>query len=177
MKKDWSTKPLENTEFYHDTITLLEMYRDAVWNLELAVQQVEHLFLIKYNNSIQEFLDSMYLAGADIGGTKLEDYAKSIEKSNQMLTLLNNAVELLKKKHKNGEQYYWILYYAYLSSQELQNTEEILEKLEPHIGNILYHTYYRKRPAAIEALSAVLWEYTSKNCINILNKFFQDKIE
>lgn len=177
MKKDWSNNKLENTEFYHDTVTLLELYRDAVWNLELAVQQVEHLFFIKYNNSIQDFLNSMYLAGADIGGTKLEDYAKSIEKSNQMLTLLDNAVELLRKKHKHGEQYYWILYYTYLSPQELQNTEEILEKLEPHIANISYRTYYRKRPAAIEALSAVLWGYTSKNCLSILNKFFPDKIE
>lgn len=60
----------------------METYRDAVWNLELAVQQVKHLFFIKYNNSIQDFLNSMYLVGAeDIGGTKLKDYAKSIEKS------------------------------------------------------------------------------------------------
>lgn len=112
MKKDWSNNKLENTEFYHDTVILLELYQDAVWNLELAVQQVENLFFIKYKNSIQDFLNSMYLAGADIGGTKLEDYAKSIEKSNQMLTLLDNAVELLRKKHKHGEQYYWILYYT-----------------------------------------------------------------
>lgn len=94
-----------------------------------------------------------------------------------MLTLLDNAVELLRKKHKNGEQYDWILYYMYLSPQELQNTEEILEKLEPHITNISYRTYYRKRPKAIEALSTVLWGYTSKNCLRILNKFFPDKIE
>lgn len=84
MKKEWSNKQLENPEFYHDTVILLETYQDAVWKLELAVQQVEHLFFIKYNNSIQDFLDSIYLAGADIGGSKLEDYAKSIEKSNHV---------------------------------------------------------------------------------------------
>lgn len=42
----------------------------------------------------------MYLTGADIGGIKLEDYAKSIEKSNQMLILLDNVVEFLRKKLK-----------------------------------------------------------------------------
>lgn len=46
----------------------------------------------------------MYLVEANIEGTKLEDYTKSIEKGNQMLTLLNSIVDLLQKKHKG--QYY-----------------------------------------------------------------------
>ena len=123
----------ENTLF-HDTWKLLKNYRDAVWNLELAVQQVRSTFEIEYGSSIEEFLDSIYLAGADIGGTKLEDYAKSIERSNKMLTLLNSAVDILRSKHKHGEQYYWILYYSYLSPQQLQNTDEIIESLRPHIA-------------------------------------------
>ena len=48
-----------------------------------------------YGCVIEEFLDSIYLAGADIGGTRLEDYARSIERSNKMLTLLNSAVDIL----------------------------------------------------------------------------------
>ena len=88
----------------------------------------------------------MYIAGADVGGTKLENYAKSIERSNKMLTFLNSAVDILRNKHKHGEQYYWILYYSYLSPQQLQNTDEIIENLRPHIANISPRTYYRKRP-------------------------------
>ena len=49
-------------------------------------------------SSIEEFLDSIYLARADIGGSKLEDYAKSIERINKMLTLLNSAVDILRSK-------------------------------------------------------------------------------
>lgn len=75
-----------------------------------------------------------------------------------MLKLLDSSVDLLRNNHKHGEQYYWILYYAFLSPQELKNTDEILEKLEPHISNISYRTYYRKRHAAIEALSEEMYQ-------------------
>lgn len=136
----------------------MKSYRDAVWNLELAVQQVKSSFEIEYGNSIEEFLDSIFLVGADIGGTKLENYAKSIERSNRMLSLLNHAVEILRSKHKHVEQYYWILYYTYLFPQQLQNTDEIIEKLETHIVNISRRTYYRKRPLAVDALSSILWD-------------------
>ena len=150
-----NTRPNKNipseheTPLFHDTWKLLKNYRDAVWNLELAVQQVRSTFEIEYGSSIEEFLDSIYLAGADIGGTRLEDYAKSIERSNKMLTLLNSAVDILRNKHKHGEQYYWILYYSYLSP-------------------------YRKRPEAVQALSSILWGYTSKGCLETLDKFFPE---
>ena len=161
----------EENPLFHDTWKLLKNYRDAVWNLELAVQQVRSTFEIEYGSSIEEFLDSMYIAGADVGGTKLENYAKSIERSNKMLTLLNSAVDILRSKHKNGEQYYWILYYSYLSPQQLQNTDEIIENLRPHISP---RTYYRKRPEAVQALSSILWGYTSKGCLEMLDKLFPE---
>ena len=172
-----NTRPNKNipseqeNPLFHDTWKLLKNYRDAVWNLELAVQQVRSTFEIEFGSSIEEFLDSIYLAGADIGGTRLEDYAKSIERSNRMLTLLNSTVDILRNKHKHGEQYYWILYYSYLSHQQLQNTDEIIESLRPHIANISHRTYYRKRPEAVQALSSILWGYTSKNCLEMLDKF------
>ena len=164
----------QDDTLFHDTWRLLKNYRDAVWNLELAVQQVRTTFQIEYGSTIEEFLDSIYLAGADVGGTKLESYAKSIERSNKMLTLLTSAVEILRSKHKHGEQYYWLLYYSYLSPQQLQNTDE---KLRPHIANISHRTYYRKRPEAIQALSAILWGYTSKEHLKILDKFFPENEE
>ncbi len=174
-KKQNIPTSVEENPLFHDTWKLLENYRDVVWNLELAVQQVKNKFEIEYGNSIEEFLDSIYLAGADIGGSRLENYAKSIERSNKMLTLLNNAVEILRNKHKFGEQYYWILYYSYLSPQQLQNTDEIIESLVPHIANISKRTFYRKRPEAVYALGSILWGYTSKDCLEILNQFVPEE--
>jgi len=159
---------------YHDTWRLLKKYRDVVWSLELSVQQMKNQFQIEYGSSIEDFLESVYLAGADLGGTQLEDHARCIERSHKMLTLVNNSIELLRTRHKHGEDYYWLLYYTFLSPQQLKNVEEIIEQLRPHIRDISFRTYYRKRKVAVEALSSVLWGYTAQDSLNILQQFFPD---
>lgn len=167
------TKEEKDTR-YHDTWRLLKKYRDVVWSMELSVQQVKKEFEIEFGSTIDDFLESVYLAGADLGGTKIEDHARCIERSNQMLKLLDNAMELLRTRHKNGEAYYWLLYYTFLSPQQLSNVNEILEQLQPHIRDIGRTTYYRKREQAVEALSSILWGYSSKDCLALLEDFFPD---
>ena len=58
----------QSNPVYHDTYRLLKSYRDAVWNLELEVQHVKREFEIEYESSIDDFLESIYLAGADLNG-------------------------------------------------------------------------------------------------------------
>lgn len=164
----------EDNPLYHDTYKLLRCYRDSTYSLKVAVRQVEIQFQLEYETSIDEFLDSIYTAGADLTGSQIEEWAKSISRSNKMIKLLLSSVDLLRKNHKHGEQYYWILYYAFLSPQELKNTDEILEALEEHIANISYRTYYRKRQAAINALSSILWGFSAKETLDTLNKFFPE---
>ena len=172
MKKKNEIVDITQNPLYHDTWKLLKKYRDVVWSLELSVQQVRSKFEIADGNSIEEFLDSIYLAGADLAGSDIEHHAKCIERSHQMLKLLDTAIDLLRNKHKNGESYYWLLYYSFLSPQQLRNVEEIIEKLRPHIRDISFRTYYRRRREAIDALSSVLWGYTSKDSMEILEQFF-----
>lgn len=159
---------------YHDTRKLLRKYRDVTWSLELSVQRLRSQFHVEYGTDIEEFLDTVYLAGADLGGTELEHHAQCIERSHKMLTLVQNAVEVLRTHHKNGEAYYWLLYYTYLSPQKLKNLDEIIDQLRPHIRDISPRTYYRKRSAAVEALSSVLWGYTSQDTMRILEEFFPE---
>lgn len=159
---------------YHDTWRLLKKYRDVVWSLELSVQQLKSQFQIEYGSSIEDFLESVYMAGADLGGTQIESHARCIERSHKMLTLVQNAVDLLRTRHKNGEMFYWLLYYTYLSPQRLQNVDEIMEQLRPHMRDISVPTYYRKRKQAVEALSSILWGFTSQDCLNILDEFFPE---
>ena len=135
---------------------------------------METQFRLKYGTSVDEFLDSIYTAGADLSGNDIEERAKSIERSNRMLKMLDSSVDLLRTNHKHGEQYYWILYYTFLSPQKPNGTNEIIEKLRPHISNISYRTYYRKRHKAIESLSTILWGYTAKEMLDILNCFFPE---
>jgi len=157
---------------YHDTWRLLKKYRDVVWSLELSVQQARNSFQIEYGSSIEDFLESIYLAGADLSGSDIEHHAKCIERSHKMLKLMESSVELLRNKHKNGETYYWIIYYTYLAPQQLRNVDEIVEKLRLHMRDISYATYYRKRQESVEALSSVLWGYTSKESRKALEIFF-----
>ena len=91
VEKDVAENPL-----YHDTWKLLKKYRDVVWSLEISVQHVRSKFEIEYGTSIEEFLDSIYLAGADLNGSDIEHHAKCIERSHKMLKLLDSAVELLR---------------------------------------------------------------------------------
>lgn len=172
MRRKQDERNIAENPLYHDTWKLLKKYRDVVWSLELSLQQVRTRFEIEYGSSIEDFLDSVYLAGADLSGSDIEHHAKCIERSHRMLKLLDSSVDLLRSKHKNGEIYYWLLYYTFLCPQQLRNVEEIIEKLRPHIRDISYRTYYRRRQEAIEALSSILWGYTSKDSLDILEKLF-----
>lgn len=174
MRKKQDERNITENPLYHDTWKLLKKYRDVVWSLELSIQQVRNRFELEYGSSIEDFLNSVYLAGADLSGSDTEHHAKCIERSYRMLKLLDSSVDLLRNKHKNGEVYYWLIYYTFLSPQQLRNVEEIIEKLRPHIRDISFRTYYRKRQEAIEALSSILWGYTSKDSIEILDQFFPD---
>ena len=165
--------PEEDPRF-HDTYKFLRRYRDATYSLKVVVRQMETQFRMEYGTSVDDFLDSIYAAGVELSGEDIAERAKSIERSNRMLKLLDSSVELLRNNHKHGEQYYWILYYSFLSPQELKDTNEIIEQLAHHISNISYRTYYRKRHEAIAALSTILWGFTAKETLDILNKFFPE---
>ena len=171
MKKKNEVIDITENPLYHDTWKLLKKYRDVVWSLELSIQQVRSKFEIEYGSSVEEFLESIYLAGADLSGSNIEHHAECIERSHQMLKLLDTAIDLLRSKHKNGESYYWLLYYSFLSPQQHRNVEEIIDALRPHIRDISFSTYYRLRKEAVEALSAVLWGFTAKETLDVLEKF------
>ena len=47
-----------------------------------------------------------------------------------MMQIIDTAIDLMRRKHKKGEFYYWILYYAYLSPQQCENAGAILQSLE-----------------------------------------------
>lgn len=69
---------------------------------------------------------------------------------------LGEALEILRARHKNGELYYWMLYYSYLSPQQFSNLEEILEALHTRMRELSPRTYYRRRREAVVALGEVM---------------------
>ena len=122
----------EEHPLYHDTLKLLKHYRDVWCNVEVAGCDLQAEFRAEYGQSPADCLDQLAAAGADLRGTRIESFARSLERSRKMLSLIDSAVLLLRKRHKKGELYYWILYYSYLTPQEYENTEAILHALEAH---------------------------------------------
>lgn len=174
MKRKNNENNVSDNPLYHNTWKLLQKYRDVVWSLELSVQQVKNSFQIEYGNNIEDFLEMVYIAGANISGTSIEHHAKCIERSSKMIKLLEASIETLREKHKYGEDYYWILYFTFLIPQQLSNIEDIVDKLRPYIKDISRTTYYRKRQESIEVLSSILWGYTSKQSSEILSCFIPE---
>ncbi len=109
-------------------------------------------------------------AGADLHGTRIESFARSLERSRRMMQLLDTAIQLMRRRHKKGELYYWVLYYTYLSPQAYDSYHEILHALEAHFPPMSRRTYYTHREDAIQTLSSVLWGYTSRECAEVLEK-------
>ena len=167
-------KKITQDERYHDTMLLLKKYRDVVWSLSVSVEHAKSDFRECFGESIEDFLDSVYVAGADLSGTDIEERAKCIERSNKMLNLVDEAVATMRQKHKNGELYYQVLYFNYFSTQEYRSQENILEALEQAGFPMCRKTMIEHRNFAVNIVSNFLWGYTAKETKEILDRFVQE---
>ena len=158
----------QENNVYHDVIRLFKIYRAVNWRMQIKVNQVKHRIREEYGTDLDEFLDSIYQAGMDIN-QDLDDMKQRIEvinRSNKFLKLIDEAVELMRNFHPQGERYYWVLYYSYMSARKAENIDEILDLLEPHfpkITRIHRATYFRWREQAFQAVSSILWGYEDES--------------
>ncbi len=135
---------------FHNTELLLNHYRDVVWSLEVSVFQTNANFRNEFGSSIEEFLELSYEAGLDLPSSDVAARIQSINKSRNMLRIIDSAILLLREKYRNGEECYWVLYYTYLSPQEIGNVEEIVEKLAELFQDFSRSTYYRRKKEGIK---------------------------
>ena len=167
-------KKMVQDERYHDTLLLLKKYRDVVWSLSMSVEHVKNDFRTYYGGSIEDFLDSVYVAGADLSGTDIEERAKCIERSHKMLNLVDEAVATMRHKHKNGELYYQVLYFNYCSAQEYHSQDAVLEALEQAGYPMCRKTMIEYRNHAVNLVSSFLWGYTARDTKDILDRFVKE---
>jgi len=161
----------EYPDYYHDPTRLLKTYRDVRWNLKLSMEHHRQDFEMEYGMSVTEYLDDMYAAGIEFAGTKLEHHANSMKRTAKMLNLIDTTMHLIRENNSDGEAFYWILYYTYLSPLKLNNVEEIINRVQMHIPYATRDTYYRQRKRAIKTFASVLWGFTAKGEIGILDTF------
>lgn len=127
-----------NSERYQSARNLLYRYRDVRFQLEICIRQ-----LTRSSTSAE----SASLA------LKIQEY------QHFMLNIEETAAAL-RKSHRHGESYYWILYFSFLSPNEIRNVEDMLEALLPHAPSIAsQRTYYRERHKAIESFGLLFWGF------------------
>jgi len=161
----------ERPDCYHDAEKLLKTYRDVRWNLKLSMEHHRKDFEDEYGMSITEYLEDVYAAGIEFAGTKLEHHANSMKRTANMLKFIDISAQIIREHNSEGEMFYWILYYAYLSAQKLKNSDEIVERIQMHIPYVRRETYFRYRKRAIKTFSSVLWGFTAKGEIDALVTF------
>lgn len=135
-------------DVYKNTETLLKRYRDVVWNIEVASIQLN----TNNENPINEFLEIGYTDNIQI-----EEQTKTLEKNKKILNLIDSALDLIQNKQKNGQEYYKILYYTYISTEQFSACSEIIDKLNEDGFYMSDKTYFRKKNQAIKLLSEILF--------------------
>ena len=174
-KKVRSTDKEKLSPVYHDTLRLLKNYRNARWNLKLSQEQHKADFEAEYGMDIEEYLESVYQAGVEFTGTKLEHHANSMMRTAKMLELIDATANMIRENHRDGETYYWVLYYTYFTPQELSGWAEIIERVQYHVRfRLSKEIYYVRRKEAINVFSSVLWGFVSNENKCILEEFFQE---
>ena len=168
------TKKEPRPDCYHDPGRLLRTYRDVRWSLKLSEEQHRLEFEEEYGMSISEYLDDFNAAGVDFTGTKLEHRAKSMKRTAEMLKLIDAAVHLIRENNAEGEIFYWILYYSYLSPNKLSGVAEIIDRIQMYIPYITRDIYFRHRRKAIAVFSSVLWGFTTRGDMGVLDVFITE---
>jgi hypothetical protein len=90
-----------------------------------------------------------------------------------MLKLIDAAIYLIRDNNSEGEVFYWTLYYTYFSPLKLNSVDEIIDRIQMHIPYVTRDTYYRLRKKAVKTFSSVLWGFTTKSEINMLDAFIK----
>lgn len=174
MKKSTGSNKLQMGNVpYHNTSLLLQNYRKAMWSVEVAMRDIKKEFKDAFFMEVDEFLDSMYSAGADVGGMHLESYARSVERTAKILEIIRNTLEFVRTHHSRGEEYYQILYLSYIIPSELR-MDEIIRRMETFGYYYSERTLYRKKREAISVVSMALWGYESRDFAELF-QFEEDR--
>ena len=158
----------KDNEAYHDVLALFKIYRSVSWRMQVQIGQVKHRFQSEYGTDVDEFLESLYHAGMDINEDEanIRSRVEAISSSNKFLKLIDESVELMRRYHPQGERYYWILYYTYMTPYQPMNISETISKLERHLPQnmaINRSTYFRWRENALRAVEGILWGYEEES--------------
>ena len=114
------------------------------------------------------------LAGIDLSNTKLESYAQSVIRSRNMLAIINSALECVRDDPDHGDLYHQVLYQTYFTTRKPKNAAQIVQELERQNYPMSMSSYYNYLTQSIRAIDRILWGYTARDCINIIQQFLPE---
>ena len=169
-------KKMSREEYlYHNTEILLKKYRDVVWSVEVSAIQAKFNLELEMDCKLEEFLEMSYEVGIDLSRTNIAEQARTLERNRKMLEIIKNAVDIIRERWVDGEMYYWIIYYTYLSEKPCKSIDDILTHIGMETVTLSRKTYFKKREKAIMLLGDILWGYTSKDSLSLLAFFEKTK--
>ena len=136
-------------KMFHNTLLLLQHYRDIIWMLECFPTNIAVELDMPMQNL--DALLSLVSAEIDMDNRKLENRLKNVNKSRLLLDRFNEALTILKQKPGNGQVMYDIIYNTYIIPEKLTHAD-LTYRLD-----ISTRHYYRLRQQAINILSLRLW--------------------
>lgn len=118
-------------------------------------------------SAMGEFAQQMDI---DLSNTYIESRLRTMQRNKLMLQYIDKAIKSMRAYAKNGEEFYWILCFKYLSSNEdiCQTDGEVVEKLREKGLPVSSSTFYRRCNLAIDTLSGILWGFTARDTWSLM---------
>ena len=167
-------KPADPEEQLHNTKLLLKQYRRVAYAVRVSEGELNRRAERAHGTRLSTLEVNAALAGMDLSNTKLEGYTRSVIRSKTMLEIIAAALEAVRQEPEKGEMLYQILYLTYFVPQKLRNRDCILDALDRAgfpMSSTTYHLYLR---TAVRAIDRILWGYTARDCMEIVDRFLPE---
>ena len=135
---------------YHNTELLLASYRDIVWAIESIPDEIASDLEMPFA-TLDELIARVDLE-LSMDNKALEGRINSVTQSRLLIDRMNEAISVLRKKPKEGEQLYEVIYQTYMSEETCENIYDLIYKLK-----LSRRKYYELRKKAIRLISLRLW--------------------
>ena len=165
----------ERPDHFHNTKHLLQQYRRVAYAVKRSEADLNVRIEMEHGTRLSTFEQNAELAGIDLSNTKLENYARTVMRSKQMMEIINHALEYVKEDPDRGDLLHAVLEQTYFTTRKPRNREEILIALSRRgfdMSMASYHIYLKQ---AIRAIDRILWGYTARDCMDIIKQFLPEQ--
>ena len=161
-------------DHFHNTKYLLKQYRKVEYSIHISESELNLRMEMQHGMRLSTLEVNAELAGVDLTGTKLENYARSVIRSKNMLEIINTALDTVRQDPDRGELLYSVLYYTYFSKPKPRNRAQIMLELDRRGFPMSVASYHNYLNSAIRAIDRILWGYTARDCIELIKQFLPE---